>query len=66
MFVYFDRLAQALALQNVGTLLKPGGLLLTNDELPEVPQVPMRRVGETQVRYSDRYGESVIWYRRDQ
>ena len=36
-FVYYDRLEQALALQNVSTLLKPGGILLSNDELPEIP-----------------------------
>lgn len=65
-FVYYDRLAQALALQNVSTLLKPGGLLLTNDALPEIPQVPLRKLGETAVRYSDQFGESVFWYRREQ
>ena len=63
-FVYYDRLEQALALQNVSTLLKPGGILLTNDDLRAIPQVPMRRLGETAVRYSDKYGESVVWYQR--
>jgi SAM-dependent methyltransferase len=63
-FVYYDRLEQALALQNVSTLLKPGGILLSNDELREIPGVPMRRVGATDVWYTDRLGTSVIWYER--
>jgi hypothetical protein len=63
-FVYYDRLEQALALQNVSTLLKPGGILLSNDELREIPGIPMRRVGATDVWYTDRLGTSVIWYER--
>jgi SAM-dependent methyltransferase len=63
-FVYYDGLEQALALQNVSTLLKPGGILLTNDELAEISAVPMRRVGKTAVRYTDTFGDSVFWYRR--
>ena len=31
-FVYYDRFEQTLALQNVSTLLKPGGILLSNDD----------------------------------
>ena len=64
-FVYYDRLEQALALQNVSTLLKPGGILLSNDDLPEIPRVPMRRMGKTTVRYTDKFGDSVFWYRRE-
>ena len=36
-FVYYDAFEQTLALENAGAMLKPGGLLLTNDRLPEVP-----------------------------
>jgi SAM-dependent methyltransferase len=64
-FVYYDRLQQSLALQNVSTLLKPGGILLSNDDLGEIPQIPMRRVGKTAVRYTDKFGDSVFWYRRE-
>ena len=64
-FVYYDRLEQALALQNVSMLLKPGGILLSNDEMPEIPGVPMRRVGETAVRYTDKLVDAVVWYRRE-
>jgi SAM-dependent methyltransferase len=63
-FVYYDHLEQALALQNVSTLLKPGGILLSNDSLPELSQIPMRRLGETAMRYTDKLGDSVFWYRR--
>ena len=34
-------------------MLKPGGLLLTNDRLPEVPGGSMRQAGITDVRYDD-------------
>jgi hypothetical protein len=41
-------------------MLKPGGFLLTNNELP------MRAVGVTPVRYADRAGagDSFLWYQR--
>ena len=63
-FVYYGPLEQSLALQNVSTLLKPGGILLSNDELQEIPGVPMRRLGATDVFYTDKLGTSVTWYRR--
>ena len=63
-FVYYDPLEQALALQNASTLLKPGGILLSNDDLPEIATVPMRRVGATAVWYTDKLGTSVIWYQK--
>lgn len=63
-FVYYGLLEQALAFQNVSTLLKPGGILLSNDALPEIPTVPMRRAGVTAARYTGRLGTTVIWYRR--
>src|SRR6266516_2412784 len=47
-FVYYDSLEQALALQNISTFLEPGGFLLTNDRLPpSVPEIPMRAVDYT-------------------
>jgi SAM-dependent methyltransferase len=63
-FVYYGPLEQSLALQNVSTLLKPGGILLSNEDLGELPEIPMRRLGQTAVRYSDRFVDSVTWYRR--
>jgi SAM-dependent methyltransferase len=66
-FVYYDALDQMLALENIGAMLKPGGLLLTNDRLPEVPAGSMRLAGTTDVRYDD-HGlnakETVGWYQK--
>ncbi|HEY1754140.1 MAG TPA: hypothetical protein VGG72_02000 [Bryobacteraceae bacterium] len=58
-FVYYDVFEQALALENVGAMLKPGGLLLTNDRLPEVPGGSMRLVGAS----DDEIG-AVGWYQK--
>ena len=44
-FLYYDAFEQMLALENTGAMLKPGGLLLTNDRLPEVPGGSMRLAG---------------------
>jgi len=66
-FVYYDALEQTLALENAGAMLKPGGLLLTNDRLPEVAGGSMRLAGITVVPF-DSAGESarqaVGWYRK--
>jgi hypothetical protein len=35
-FIYYDAFERSLALENAGAMLKRGGLLLTNDQLPEV------------------------------
>ncbi|MBZ5631728.1 MAG: class I SAM-dependent methyltransferase [Acidobacteriia bacterium] len=62
-FVYYDSFEQTLALENAGAMLKPGGLLLSNDRLPEVPGGSMRLAGTTEVRYDDRGAREVVgWY----
>lgn len=66
-FVYYDAFQQSLALENAGAMLKPGGLLLTNDRLPVVPGGSMRLAGVTVVPYgsgnaSDR--QAVGWYQK--
>jgi SAM-dependent methyltransferase len=66
-FVYYDAFEQALALENAGAMLKTGGLLLTNDRLPEVPGGAMQLAGTTVVRYGDRDAtvlDAVGWYRK--
>jgi len=65
-FLYYDTLQQALALQNTSTLLKPGGFLLTNDWLPRLPQIPMRSMGYTPVRYGESgdWGDNIFWWQR--
>jgi hypothetical protein len=58
-FLYYDAFEQTLALENAGAMLKPGGLLLTNDRLPEVPRGSMRQAGITDARY-----DTVGWYQK--
>ena len=65
-FGYYDTLEQALMLQNVSTLLKPGGFLLSNNWLPQLPEVPMHAVGYTSVRYAEgaAAGDNIFWWKR--
>ena len=65
-FVYYDVLDQALAFTNVEAMLKPGGFLLSNNALLELPESRMRSVGYLTVQYSDRQddGDHIVWYRR--
>ena len=64
--VYYNTLEQALALSNIAAMLRPGGFLLTNDELPVAKAVPMRLAGRNTVTYTEtpRYGDTVFWYQR--
>ena len=58
-FVYYDAMEQTLALGNAGAMLKPGGLLLTNDQLPESPTGVMRQAGMTVTPI-----DAVGWYQK--
>jgi hypothetical protein len=58
-FLYYGAFEQMLALENAGAMLKPGGLLLTNDKLPEVSGGSMRQAGMTDVRF-----DVVGWYQK--
>jgi len=60
-FIYYDAFERSLALENAGAMLKRGGLLLTNDRLPETPGGSMRQTGLTQVRSN---GDAVGWYQK--
>jgi hypothetical protein len=66
-FVYYDPFEQSLALENAAAMLKTGGLLLTNDRLPEIPGGAMRLAGVTVVPF-DAPGissrQAVGWYRK--
>jgi hypothetical protein len=62
-FVYYDAFEQTLALESAGAMLKPGGILLTNDRLPTVPGSSMRLAGITVVPYESQR-EAVGWYRK--
>ena len=64
--LYYEPFEQELALKNIAAMLRPGGLLLANNALPESSGVPMRPVGGTSVAYSDDPddGDHVLWFRR--
>jgi SAM-dependent methyltransferase len=63
--VYYDTFEQSLALANLERMLKPGGFLLTNDLLLELPALRMRSVDYVSVPYSGRaqHGDRIVWYR---
>jgi SAM-dependent methyltransferase len=65
-FVYYDNFEQSLALANIERMLKPGGIMLTNNALLELPFFHLRSVGYSTVVYSDRPddGDHVVWYQR--
>jgi SAM-dependent methyltransferase len=64
--VYYDTFEQALAVQNISTMLKPGAFLLTNTWLPRLPQIPMHVLGYMPVRYGEgaEEGENIFWWQR--
>jgi hypothetical protein len=64
--LYYEPFEQALALQNIAGMLRAGGMLLSNNALPQVPGVPMRPVGGTSLAYSEDPddGDHVLWYQR--
>ena len=65
-FVYYDRPQQALAMMSIANMLRPGGLLLSNNALVEVPAAGMRSVGYSKILYSNREedGDLIIWYQK--
>ena len=65
-FIYYDLLDQVLALANVGAMLVPGGFLLSNNAVLELPLSSVRSAGYLTVQYSDRPddGDHVVWYQR--
>jgi hypothetical protein len=62
--VYYDTFEQELALSNARAMLKPGGFLLTNNLLLELPVVKMRAGDYISVQYSPQQtdGDQVLWY----
>src|SRR5580698_2908482 len=60
-FIYYGALELSLALENAGAMLQHGGLLLTNDRLPEVRGGSMRQAGLTDVQYNR---DAVGWYQK--
>jgi hypothetical protein len=64
--VYYDVLEQSLALANIASMLRPGGFLLSNTVLVELPTTPIRSIGHTDATYSARPDDrdQVVWYQR--
>ena len=64
-FVYYDVFQQSLALVNVARMLRPGGFLLSNNALLELPDSKIRSAGYQTSVYSDRQadGDHIVWYR---
>jgi hypothetical protein len=68
--IYYDVFEQSLALTNLAAMLRPGGLLLSNNALFQLPAIPMAEVGATGVAYMPMPGlgnlrDRVHWYRRN-
>jgi len=63
-FVYYAAFQQALAIVNIGGMIRPGGSLLSNQAIVPVP--PMKAaVGHDRVVYSERQFDHLFWYQRD-
>jgi hypothetical protein len=64
--VYYDVFEQSLALANIEKMLQPGGFLLSNNALLELPGSGMHSVGYETVIYSDKPndGDHIVWYQR--
>ena len=64
--VYYNVFEQSLALSNVASMLRPGGILLSNNVLVELPTTPLHAIGDTRAIYSDHPDDTddIVWYRR--
>jgi len=65
-FLYYDNLDQSLAMTNIERMLKPGGILLSNNALLELPFFRVHSIGYSATVYSDRPndGDTIVWYQR--
>ena len=63
-FVSYDRLQQGLGMISVANMLRPGGVLLSNNALVEVPATGLKSIGYSKTLYSGREedGDLIIWY----
>jgi len=63
--IYYDVFEQSLALANIATMLRPGGLLLSNTLVAELPQLPMALVAHTDIVYTETgVGDRILCYER--
>jgi len=63
--VYYDKLDQALAFAAIESMLRPGGLFITNNAIVELPVSQLRAVGLMTVQHSPQKIDHVFWYRRN-
>jgi SAM-dependent methyltransferase len=68
--LYYDVFEQTLASVNIARMLRPGGFLLTNNRVFELPGNPLTGAGFADVTYMTLpgigdAGDRVIWYQRD-
>jgi hypothetical protein len=67
--LYYDVFEQSLAAGNIAKMLKPGGFLLTNNRIFELPGSPLGGVGFTDVVYMSLpgigdTGDRIVWYQK--
>jgi hypothetical protein len=67
---YYDVFEQSLAFANAAAMLRPGGLLLTNNALFELPAIPMAWIGDADVTHMTAPGvgdviDRMFWYKRE-
>ena len=67
--LYYDVFEQSMAAVNIAKMLRPGGFLLTNNRIFELPNSPLAGVGFTDATYMSLpgigdVGDRVIWYQR--
>jgi len=64
--VYYDVFDQCLALTSIARMLRPGGVLLTNTEVPVLPHLPIARIGYTELAYTDQpnAADRLLWVQR--
>jgi hypothetical protein len=67
--LYYDVFEQSLAAANIASMLKPGGFLLTNNRIFELPGSPLSGVGYTDVVYMSlpgvgETGDRIVWYQK--
>jgi hypothetical protein len=67
--LYYDVFEQSLAAGNIAKMLKPGGILLTNNRIFELPGSPLGGVGFTDVVYMSLpgigdTGDRIVWYQK--
>ena len=67
--LYYDVFGQSLAAVNIAGMLRPGGFLLTNNRIFELPELPLSGVGYTDVVYMSLpgigdAGDRIVWYQK--